>query len=196
MSKRARSPGGYSSSENHGKLRDTPLKRARMAGRNGKTFAQRMNKTTPIIIPNSSDEYDSERIHQGKGIIKSGISSLKSPHTSESGTNNSSPLSHKPTERDLGAKGLADEYDPGNPYSESGAGPEQLTASHPEKKTSGEGSYAIRCLAAAEKELDRIKLEYEEVTKMIEQGEIKRRKLAEEMTGIGKVMGAVREFGL
>jgi hypothetical protein len=192
MSKRARSPDGHSPPQNHGKLRDTPLKRARVARRNGKSFVQRMDMGKPIIIPDSSDEYDSGSIQQGK----SGLLSLKSSHTSESGTNSSSPLSHKPTESNLGAKGLADEYDPGNPYLESEAEPEQLAASHTGKEISAGGSYTMRCLAAAEEDLNSRRLEHEEVTKRIEQDKIKQRKLAAEMSDIGDFMGVVKKFGL
>jgi hypothetical protein len=198
MSKRTRSPHRHLPSQNSGKPEDAPRKRARMVGSNGRSFAQRITGTRPTTISDSdsSDGYVSESIHKGQDKSQSNISPLISPHISVSGTNSPSPLSHKSTERDLGAEGLAKEYDPGNPYSESEAEPKQSTASHSGKETSAGGSYGMRFLAAAEKELDSIKLEHEEVTKMIEQGEIKRRKLAEEMTGIGKVMGAVREFGL
>ena len=172
------------------------MKRARMAGRNGKSFAQRMNNTKPITIPDSSDEYDSGSIQQGRGMIQSGISSLKPSHISESDTNNSSPLSHKPTRSDLGAKSLADEYHIGNPHLETEAEPEQPAASHSGKETSAGGSYAMRCLAAAEEDLNRSKLKHEEVTKRIEQDKIKQTKLAEEMSEISDFIGVVKKFDL
>lgn len=185
MGKRTRSQRSHSPSQDSGELKDAPPKRARMAGANGRSFARRMKRIRPIEIPNSSDV-----------TSQSDISPLISPHISESGTDNPSPLSRKSTERNLGAEGLAKEYDPGNPYLKSEAEPEQPTASHSGKETSEGGSYAMQCLAAAKKDLDSSRLEHKEITKRIEQDEIKQRKLAEKMKDIRDFMEAVEKSGL
>jgi hypothetical protein len=185
MVKRARRQRSLSHSQNSGELEDAPPKRARMTGANGKSFAQRMRKIQPIEISDSSDV-----------MSQSDISPLISPHISESGTDNPSPLSHKSTERDLGAEGLAKEYDPGNPYSESGAEPKKSTASNSGKERSAGGSYAEQCIAAAKEDLNSSRLEHEEVTKRIEQGEIERRKLAEKIDDISRFIREVEKLGI
>lgn len=168
-----------------------------MAHSNGRSFAQRINGAKPIIIPDSSDEDVPESMHKGQGMMdQSDVSSLRLSHSSESGTGDSFPLSHKSTEGSLGAKELASEYDPGNPYLESEAEPEQPATSHVGKETSEEGSYAKQCLAAAKEVFKSSRLEHEEVTKMIEQSRIKRRQLEQKMDDISGFMGAIEKYCL
>lgn len=195
MSKRPHSPRSDSPSIRSGTRKDASRKRARWAGSNGQSFAQRMNGTRsrkPIVIRDSSDEDSSESMNQGTGMTRSEVSSLDSFPINESGANDPSPLGQKSNERNWGAKGLADEYDPGQPDFESEAESEQQTKTRSDKETSEGGSCAMRCLAAEEKEL---RLELGKVTKRMEQDMIKQRKLSEDLIEIRQAMTLVGDSG-
>jgi len=169
-----------------------------MVGSNGNSFAQRIIGTRPTTISDSdsSDGCVSESKHEGQGDIRNNIPSLISSDNSESDTNGSLLLSQKSTKPNLGAKELARGYDPGNPYKGSEAEPEQPAVSHAAKKASEEGNYAEKSLAAAREDLNRMRLEDEEIEKMIEQGRITRRELARKMDDISGFMGTVEKYCL
>jgi hypothetical protein len=221
MSKRIRSPGSHSPSLNPEKTKDAPRKRARMAGSNGKSFAQRMkegmkkgmnesedersnesmnkrvndsmDKIEIFTISGSSDDDVPGRVRQRKHDSPSDVSSLRSLPIGQSGTNNSSPLGHKSAEMNLEAKNLTEEYDPGSPDFESEPEFEQTTGSHSGEETREGGSFAMQYLRAAKKSLKR---ELKEVTERMNQDRIQERELTEDLIGIRQSMKAVEDTGL
>jgi hypothetical protein len=221
MNKRARSPGSHSPPLRSKKPKDAPQKRARVVGSNGSGFAQRIrrgmkervngsmdervsesmdeevdesvDKPEIFTISDSSDEEVSKNVHQGKGDSRSDISFLRSSPIGESGAENSSPLGHKLAGRDLGAKDLADEYDPGSPDFGSEAELEQTTGSHSGEETREGGSHAIQYLSVAEKELN---LKLEEIRKRINQDTIQERELTGKLIDIRLAMGILEDSDL
>jgi hypothetical protein len=221
MNKRARNLGSHSPPLNSKKPKDASRKRARVVGSNGRGFAERIRKgmeervdgsmdgrvsesmdeevdesvDKPEIftISDSSDEEVSRNVHQGKGGSRSDISLSGPSPIGESGAKNSSPLGHKSAERDLGAKNLAAEYDPGRPDFENEAELEQTTGSQSGEETREGGSCAMQCLAVAEKDSD---LQLEEVRKRINQDTIQERELLRKLIDIRLAMGILEDSGL
>jgi hypothetical protein len=215
MNKRARNGGSRSPSLDSKEQKDAPRKRARVVRPNGTGFAQRIregmgervdervkdsmdesvDKPEIFTISDSdlSDEEVSRNVHQGKGDSRSDISLLEPSPIGESGAKNSSPLGHKSAERDLGAKNLAAEYDPGRPDFENEAELEQTTGSQSGEETREGGSCAMQCLAVAEKDSD---LQLEEVRKRINQDTIQERELLRKLIDIRLAMGILEDSGL
>lgn len=189
MDKRKRSPHNHL----HSTREDAPPKRPRMAGTNGKSFAQRMNALKPIVIQDSSDDEIPGSVHQGKDDSQSDISSLRSSPISQCHANISTPLGHKSSENRPGAQDLADGYDQGKPDFESESELEQPLEqppmSHSGDETSEGGSYARRCLAAAKNKLDSNTLEHGELTERI-------KRLAKEQIEIRQFMQLIGESDL
>jgi hypothetical protein len=220
MNKRARNLGSHSPPLNSKKPKDASRKRARVVGSNGRGFAERIRKgmeervngsmdgrvsesmdeevdesvDKPEIftISDSSDEEVSRNVHQGKGGSRSDISLSGLSPIGESGAKNSSPLGHKSAERDLGAKNLAAEYDPGRPDFENEAELEQTTGSQAGEETREGGSCAMHCLAAKEKAL---KSEQKEVIKRMDQDKINELKLTADLINIRRSMGVLHDSG-
>jgi hypothetical protein len=214
MNKRARNGGSRSPSLNSKEQKDAPRKRARVVRPNGTGFARRIregmgervdervddsmgesvDKPEIFTISDSdlSDEEVSRNVHQGKGDSRSDISLLEPSPIGESGAKNSSPLGHKSAERDLGAKNLAAEYDPGRPDFENEAELEQTTGSQAGEETREGGSCAMHCLAAKEKAL---KSEQKEVIKRMDQDKINELKLTADLINIRRSMGVLHDSG-
>jgi hypothetical protein len=214
MNKRARNGGSRSPSLNSKEQKDAPRKRARVVRPNGTGFTQRIregmgervdervddsmgesvDKPEIFTISDSdlSDEEVSRNVHQGKGDSRSDISLLEPSPIGESGAKNSSPLGHKSAERDLGAKNLAAEYDPGRPDFENEAELEQTTGSQAGEETREGGSCAMHCLAAKEKAL---KSEQKEVIKRMDQDKINELKLTADLINIRRSMGVLHDSG-
>jgi hypothetical protein len=215
MNKRARNGGSRSPSLNSKEQKDAPRKRARVVRPNGTGFArriregmgervdervkdsidERVDKPEIFTISDSdlSDEEVSRNVHQGKGDSRIDISLLEPSPIGESGAKNSSPLGHKSAERDLGAKNLAAEYDPGRPDFENEAELEQTTGSQSGEETREGGSCAMQCLAVAEKDSN---LQLEEVRKRINQDTIQERELLRKLIDIRLAMGILEDSGL
>jgi hypothetical protein len=214
MNKRARNGGSRSPSLNPKEQKDAPRKRARVVRPNGTGFARRIregmgervdervkdsmdesvDKPEIFTISDSdlSDEEVSRNVHQGEGDSQIDISLLEPSPIGESGAKNSSPLGHKSAERDLGAKNLAAEYDPGRPDFENEAELEQTTGSQAGEETREGESCAMQCLAAKEKAL---KSEQKEVIKRMDQDKINELKLTADLINIRRSMGVLHDSG-
>lgn len=197
MSKRARNlRGSYSSSLESEENKNAPRKRSRMVGYTGESFAHRMNKrikkdkTEPIVIQDTSDEEVPGEAHQGKRISHSDISSLRSSPISEFGSN---VLGRRSADETFGAQDLAKKYDQGKPDFGSDVEPDRTTETRSGTETSEGGSYAMQCLASAEKDL---RLEHEEITKRMEEDRIKQKKLGGDLSSVRESMKVVGDRGL